>query len=64
MAITLPIDVNGFVVGLSVEQEQLVTLFEQYGALVMPVVLTDEQCEHRIDDMRLSILARHVPKAF
>ncbi|CAF1285785.1 unnamed protein product [Rotaria sordida] len=48
----LPIDADGFIVALSIDQpEEILKFFEKHGAVVVANVLTDEQCERSVDDV-------------
>ena len=48
----VPVDVDGFIVAFNVDQEEeILEFFEKYGIVVVSNVLTDEQCEHSVDDV-------------
>jgi hypothetical protein len=48
----LPIDSDGFIVAFNVEQqEEMLTFFEKHGVVVVANVLTEQECEHSVDDV-------------
>lgn len=48
----LPLDSDGFIVGLSIDQsEEILTFFEKHGVVVVSNVLTNEQCERSVDEV-------------